>query len=368
MSAISFFLELIKISVGAELKFKENPSVTDWQSIFELAQCQTVLGVLYEGIQRLPSEQRPPKSVLLQWFMFTENLKSINSKLNRQAVEIIQHLNDLGYESCILKGQGIATYYPNPASRTPGDIDVWIQGDADNVIKLFSSMKDIDDITYLHINYHFFPDTEVEVHYRPSFFNNPFFNRRAQVYFNQSFKEQCHNKVSLSHGKVSMPTAEFNRFYILQHIYRHLFGEGIGMRQLMDYYYVLKQGGDATSKENTLNMFRQTGMMNFVGATMWIMKEIFGLEDKFLICPPNRQNGEFLLKEVILSGNFGHYDKRICRIQNDQFVFRVFQSFKRNLRFLYIYPQEVLFDIPFRTFNFFYRMRKKRLVKSEGLS
>ena len=36
-----------------------------------------------------------------------------------------------------------------------------------------------------------------------------------------------------------IPTVEFNIIFQLTHIYSHLMNEGIGLRQLVDYYYVL---------------------------------------------------------------------------------------------------------------------------------
>ena len=36
-----------------------------------------------------------------------------------------------------------------------------------------------------------------------------------------------------------MPTTAFNVIYQLTHLYHHFFDEGIGMRQIIDYYYVV---------------------------------------------------------------------------------------------------------------------------------
>ena len=40
-------------------------------------------------------------------------------------------------------------------------------------------------------------------------------------------------------GEIAIPTVEFNLIFQLTHIYAHLMNEGIGLRQLLDYYYVL---------------------------------------------------------------------------------------------------------------------------------
>lgn len=66
-------------------------------------------------------------------------------------------------------------------------------------------------------------------------------NKKLQRWFAKEQEAQFDNKISLSDGEdISVPTTEFNLVYQLLHIYRHLFGEGIGLRQLMDYYMVLR--------------------------------------------------------------------------------------------------------------------------------
>ena len=40
-------------------------------------------------------------------------------------------------------------------------------------------------------------------------------------------------------GDIAVPTTAFNVIYQLTHLYHHFFDEGIGMRQIIDYYYVV---------------------------------------------------------------------------------------------------------------------------------
>ena len=74
----------------------------------------------------------------------------------------------------------------------------------------------------------------------------------------------------------------FNRVFILLHCYCHLCGTVWGMRQLMDYYFVLNKGFSAEERQNAFYWCRKLGMGRFVGAAMYGMKEVFGLEDKYV--------------------------------------------------------------------------------------
>jgi hypothetical protein len=142
---------------------------------------------------------------------------------------------------------------------------------------------------------------------------------------------------------------------VLQHIYRHYFGEGIGLRQLLDYYYVLLKGGTEESKQRTLNLFERTGMTKFVGATMWVLQQVFGMEDQYLLCAPHEKAGKQLIDEVMLAGNFGKYDTRIDKKNHHKLLPRVYNYIKRNIRFVTGYPKEILFEIPMRTYMYVWK-------------
>ena len=85
----------------------------------------------------------------------------------------------------------------------------------------------------------------MELHFTPSWMNGFADNKRLQKFFMEQVPVQFSNEIELPDisENINSPTIEFNRFYILLHIYRHLFGEGIGLRQLMDYYHVLHHHG-----------------------------------------------------------------------------------------------------------------------------
>ena len=214
----------------------------------------------------------------------------------------------------------------------------------------------VSRILYTHADCDMPVSTDVELHYNAAMFFNPLYLYRLRKYLGKQ-DELFDNYVDLSDnsGKLYIPTVEFNRYYILLHIYHHYFTEGIGLRQMLDYYYVLLQGGTEESKQRTIELFRQTGMMKFVGATMWVMQEVFGMEDKYLLCKPHEKAGKQLLDEIMLAGNFGKYDARINRKNHHKLLPRVWSSIKRKVRFMMDYPQEILFDIPMRTYMYIWK-------------
>ena len=360
MSTNQLFFELIRIAIGKQQKFTSSPNDGQWRELYNLSVQHTLVGVIFPAIECLPKDQRPPKDVLLQWYMLKERIVKTNRLLNKRAVETMTYFQSHGFDCCILKGQGIATLYPNPLLRTSGDIDVWLSGGRDRIYDFACNRIGVKDIVYKHIHYPLFDDVEVEVHPAPGVLCAPIENYKLQRYFEECAKEQFFHDKELPEGggRINTPSDEFNRLYLLLHIYCHLFYEGIGLRQVLDYYYVLRQPATEDSKMSTIDMLRKLKMLRFARAMMWVQKEVFGLDEEYLLLEADEKEGRFLLSEIMQAGNFGKYDARLEHGKHKKLLSHVWNSMKRNWKFLVRYPHEVIWDIPFRTWNFFWRRWK----------
>ena len=170
----------------------------------------------------------------------SQMLEKANVRLNDAAIQVTEWFRKKGFRTCILKGQGNALMYPNPYSRTPGDIDIWVEGGDKRVISFVRSILPHEKACYHHIEFPSYKGVEVEVHYRPSFLLCFWHDRKLQKYYERVKEEQFSHRVMLGEqGEIAIPTVEFNLIFQLTHIYAHLMNEGIGLRQLLDYYYVL---------------------------------------------------------------------------------------------------------------------------------
>ena len=200
-----------------------------------------IYSVLFDGIKKLPAEYvGMKKELLLQWMAESQMLEKVNVRLNDAAIQVSEWFRKKGFRTCILKGQGNALMYPNPYSRTPGDIDIWVEGEDKRVISFVRSISPHEKACYHHIEFPSYKGVEVEVHYRPSFLLCFWHNRKLQKYYERVKEQQFSHRVMLGEqGEIAIPTAEFNLIFQLTHIYSHLMNEGIGLRQLVDYYYVL---------------------------------------------------------------------------------------------------------------------------------
>ena len=237
----AIFLEFLRFCIVSDPEIPSSLKEADWKKLYRIAQKQCLVGILFDGIQKLPpTEVGMSKDLLLQWMMQCQMLEKANVRLNDAAIQISEWFRKKGFRTCILKGQGNALMYPNSYSRTPGDIDIWVEGGDKRVISFGRSISPHEKACYHHIEFPSYKGVEVEVHYRPSFLLCFWHNRKLQKYYERVKEEQFSHRVMLGEqGEIVIPTVEFNLIFQLTHIYAHLMNEGIGLRQLLDYYFVL---------------------------------------------------------------------------------------------------------------------------------
>ena len=220
----------------------------DWQELYSFASKQALLGLCFEGIERLgkeyPEELRLNpigRELLMTWMGKAQQIRRQNMKVNAVAGKLFSMLREDGLRCCILKGQGNALMYPNPYSRTPGDIDVWIDASRERIMEYAQKKYELgDDIRLQHLETSL-DGVPVELHFFPCSMNNPIYHARLQKWFKRNADLQCSHIVGLPDGAgdIAIPTTAFNVVYQLTHLYHHFFDEGIGMRQIIDYFLVV---------------------------------------------------------------------------------------------------------------------------------
>ena len=238
---LQIFFDFLRYCIGSTKEIPSSLKEADWEELYAIAKKQCLMGVLFDGIKKLPAEHvGMKKELLLQWMAESQMLEKANVRLNDAAIRVSEWFRKKGLRTCILKGQGNALMYPNPYSRTPGDIDIWVEGGDKRIISFVRSISPHEKVCYHHIEFPSYKGIEVEVHYRPSFLLCFWHNRKLQKYYERVKEEQFSHRVMLGEqGEIAIPTVEFNLIFQLTHIFSHLMNEGIGLRQLVDYYYVL---------------------------------------------------------------------------------------------------------------------------------
>lgn len=341
----------------------------DWRQLYSFATKQTIIGICFDGIKRL-SEEYPEelkknpieRDLLMTWMGVSQQIRRQNMKVNGVAAKLYSMLREDGLRCCILKGQGNALMYSKPYSRTPGDIDVWENASREQITEYAKKhFKLGDDIRYQHIETSV-DGVPVELHFFPCTMNNPIYNARLQKWFKRNADLQCSNVVSLPDGigEIAIPTTAFNVVYQLTHLYHHFFDEGIGMRQIIDYYYVVNNDELLVIRDTLQRELKYLGLWKFAGAVIYVLKEVLGLSEDKMIVPMDEKRGRLLLAEILDGGNFGRHFTKYGHFTQQGMAKKYFLKIWRNMHFVRYYPAEALSEPIFRTWHFFWRMKIKR--------
>lgn len=287
---MSQIIELVQMAIGVRDELSRVPSDAEWDALFTEALHQGLIGITYVGVRKLMGQPECtlPHKLLLKWSGAAVQLKAQNAHVSAQGERVLRFFRNAGFHAIILKGQSHLPNYPEHLRefRAPGDIDVWVRGESKKLVFQFVH-KDFPEAeyTYLHIHMPVFSDTSVEVHYRPSYLFNPLFNHRLQLWSNNvdfdALQDECafHN---------------FNAIFQPLHLYRHLAWEGISVRQLLDYYFLLKQ-----NPENDYATLKRLGLDEFQKDLTEVVYHLF--ENKSL----NSSSSKKLLDDILIYGKLG---------------------------------------------------------------
>ena len=342
----------------------------DWRQLYSFATKQTIIGICFDGIRRL-SEEYPEelkknpieRDLLMTWMGVSQQIRRQNMKVNGVAAKLYSMLREDGLRCCILKGQGNTLIYPNAYSRNPGDIDVWVNASREQITEYAKKHFELgDDIRYQHIETSV-DGVPVELHFFPGIMNNPIYNARLQKWFKRNADLQCSNVVSLPDGigEIAIPTMTFNVIYQLTHLYHHFFDEGIGMRQIIDYYFVASMLNVNCEMLTWLQKdLKHLGLWKFARAVMFVLHEALGLSEEKMIAPMDEKRGKLLLAEILDGGNFGQHFTKYGHFTQQVMAKKYFLKIWRNMHFVRYYPAEALSEPIFRTWHFFWRMKNKK--------
>ena len=370
MKDITAFFAILRYCLGYKRDMSMVIAGMDWQELYSFASKQALLGLCFDGIERLgvkyPEELRCNpigRELLMTWMGKSQQIRRQNRKVNAVAVKLFSMLKKDGLRCCVLKGQGNALMYPNPFSRTPGDIDVWIDASRERIMEYASKKFELgDDIRLQHLETSL-DGVPVELHLFPCSMNNPLYHARLQKWFRKNADLQCSHIVGLPDGAgdIAIPTSAFNVVYQLCHLYHHFFDEGIGMRQIIDYYFVVSMLNVNCEMLTWLPKdLKHLGLWKFARAVMYVLHEALGLSEEKMIAPMDEKRGKLLLAEILNGGNFGKHFTKYGGFTHQSMGKKYFLKIWRNMHFVRFYPAEALSEPIFRTWHFFWRLKHRR--------
>ena len=353
-----------------EQPIPESATSINWTELKEFAKEHSIVGIYWQGIQRLASLpcNRPTDDDIMAWMALVTKIQKRNRFMDERTDFVAETFASEGFPNVILKGQGNAAYYPDPSLRTSGDIDIWLLAPRHTITRYVQNLCPDQKPIYLHIAFPKVKEVEVEVHFMPSYLNNPLCNRRLQRWFKEHIPtplltspkerklyQEGDSSAFARSGGVS-GGVPFNLVYQLCHIMHHIFDEGIGLRQLIDYYYLLRQAEDV-DRTALCRQLSSYNMLGFARGILWIEHDVLGLPERYLYAQPDECRGRVLLADILRGGNFGkHNDDYEHASKRRIYPRRAWKKLRHNLRLARYFPSEALCEPLFRTWHFFWRM------------
>lgn len=328
----------------------------EWDVMYELAKKQSIVGVVFESVKRMDREVEIPRQLKMKWFYNANKIKNRNMLLNQCSAELVKLFRQDGFDCCVLKGQGNALMYPDPFVRTSGDIDLQVKGGRNLVVQYVKKRFPHTKTAYQHVDYPVFKGVPVEVHYLPVYMNNPVYNRRLIRWFDAQSDEMYGHEVALPDdaGKIVVPSLTFNIVFQIAHLMHHFLDEGIGLRHMIDYYYLLRKVyQEKVLLDGIEAQLDRLGLRKFAGAVMYVMHEVLGLEEAYLMVPVDQKRGKTLLNEILRGGNFGKHSG----LTDHALATKHLLKYWRTMHFIREYPAEALCEPVFRTWHYFWRLK-----------
>lgn len=306
------FLSLVSAGLWESEVRLSSVGAVDFNAVYQLAQEQSVVGLVAAGIEHLV-DVRVPKELALVFAGDTLQQEQRNNAMNCFLGDLVDKLRKNGVYCLLLKGQGIAQCYERPLWRSSGDIDLFLNEDsykkAESLLSQHASRIDEELLYTKHLA--FTIDTwEVELH---GSLRGCLLRRidkmlddvQAKVFYDGKVRSWINEK-----AQIFLLNADEEIIYLFSHILEHFFKGGVGLRQLCDWsraLWTFKEKLDTNLLEKRLY---DAGIMSEWRAFAAFAVDYLGLPVEAMPFYSSStkwsRKGRRILSFVLETGNMGH--------------------------------------------------------------
>ena len=279
-----------------------------WKRVYMLACKQTVEGIVYDGMMRLPDHYYPPKDLLLNWVVRVDSIEKRNKRINNVVSELYEIFARNRITAFLVKGQGVASCYEEPSHRVCGDID-WFFPDKQhfnkanrlfekNGIKVEKQAKFSKSYTWRGFL--------IEHHCRLLDIDDPFCIPYLRKLLQQEYAYVI--DLHLNEQLIRLPSPVLMHISVNAHILKHLLTSGIGIRHLCDSARVCCTYPHTIETESFKKIYGKLGIYRWIQLLNNSLVNYLGMPEEYLPFPLEpQQKSEQMMQDVLRSGNFGMY-------------------------------------------------------------
>lgn len=316
------FLALVKAGLWEkEARLSQFDNI-DYTAILNLAEEQSVVGLVTAGLEKV-ADEKVPKEVILQFIGSTLQIEQQNKGMNAFIEKLIGMLRQHGVYTLIVKGQGVAQCYEKSLWRACGDVDLLLSPDNYNAAKVvllpLASSVEEEDVKRKHLGL-VIDDRLVELHgtlytRQLSRVNRVLDEAQSAVFFEGNVRSWVNGQT-----QVFLPAPNEDVVFVFSHIIQHFFGGGIGLRQVCDWCRLLWTYRATLNSGLLEKRIRKMGMM-----TEW--KAFSALAVDWLEMPVEavplydsserwKRKADKIVSYILETGNFGHNRDQSFRMKS----------------------------------------------------
>lgn len=317
-----------------------------WSRVLDLARQQTVTGIAYRGLERLPDRFFPPEETMSRWTAEVDRIERRGRKMNGAVCSLFSFFRLQGLHPVLLKGQGVAAMYEYPLLREAGDIDVYFPDRAERTRaeKILYEKRIAAERLPDGSTEYVWDGVEVEHHPGLLDLNNPFLKRYLGML--ETGKGYAVQLLGTANGMdVRVPAPALNLLQLNTHILKHAMGKGVGLRQLCDMARAYHTLHDDIDGNEIKEMYRRTGIGRWSRLLHSFLVNELGLPESDLPYREKNIPSTPLLRIILRGGNFGQYKDGDRKETSSMWrgKLHTFGAFLGNMRFSCRYAPEEAF-------------------------
>lgn len=364
---IEEFFELVRSGLwGSTPRQEMFSSHVDWQTLYDYSRAQAFLGIVLDGIKRLPDNLRPPRLLYIKWCAEVLQIEDDNRKLDSEVVNLFNLFRSNDIEPILMKGQGISRNYPEPLHRSSGDIDLFI---GEKNLEKANSLLLEDGESYgnwnpKHESLHWH-DVTVENHWHIVWMAYPKANASLQKIVDEWYLGGKYDKVIIEGNEISVPPLDFNVVFILLHTVQHLVSGGVGLRQVCDWILLLHNRRNDIDKLEVRKILKELDLVRACRIFGALAVKYLGLPENDLIVPFTPQDEKeslVLLEDILYSGNFGCTGEKAKRKPKNWVKRRIF-NFRNTVKRQFFLKRILPGSAIWYTYTFISSFIKMRIYK-----
>lgn len=305
----------------------------DFSAIYEMAEEQSVVGLLAAGLEQV-ADVKVPQDVVLEIVGSALQLEQCNREMNAFIAELVEKMRKNGIYTLLVKGQGIAQCYEKPLWRASGDIDLFLIGDDYKKAQSFlipiaeSVQKESGKhhgmtigpwIVELHGNLHCGLSARMD---------RSIDEVQRDVFYGGNVRSWMNGNT-----QVFLPSADNDIIFIFTHFLKHFYKGGLGLRQICDWCRLLWTYRNEVNVGLLEERLRAMGLMTEWKAFGAFAVDILGMPCDALPLYDGsihwKRKAQHILSFILMSGNMGHNRDRSYR--NYPFVIRKVYSMGRRV-------------------------------------